>query len=205
MRPIALNGITALDERPDLSDRALVVVLPAIAEGDRRTETEFRADFEALRPAILGALYDAVSCALRCRGQRQVARRLRMADFVERIEAASPALGWADGAFTEVYAENQATAVHNVLADNPLARAIREVAKERGEWEGSAIDLLPLIDARVADSTRKHRSWPSTGQALGGALRRLAPALRTVGVDVSNLRVGHARQRTWIIQHRADQ
>ena len=125
-----------------------------------------------------------------------------MADFAELIEAAAPALGWADGAFTEVYADNQATAVRNIIEDNPVARAIREIAEERGEWEGSASELLPLIDARVSDSIRKHRSFPSTPAALGGALARLAPSLRAVGIDATQGRGGKERKRTWTILHK---
>jgi hypothetical protein len=205
VRPIILNGITALDTRADLGDRGLVVDLPAIRGENRRTEAEFWADFEAARPAILGAAYDAVSCALRRSGERRVTRRLRMADFVEWIEAAAPALGWAEGAFTEAYAENQATAVHNVIEDNPIARAVRQLGEERGEWEGSASDLLPLLDAKTPENTRKHRSWPATAAKLGRKLRRLMPALRTVGVDIIYDRVGHDRQRTWTIRYQANE
>ena len=204
-RPILLNGITALDSRPDLGSRALVVVLPGIRESERRTETEFWADFDAARPAILGALYDAVSCALRRSGKRRVKRRLRMADFVEWVEAAAPALGWPEGTFPDVYADNAATAVRNIIEDNPVARAIRELAEERREWEGSASELLPLIDARVSDSIRKHRSFPSTPAALGGALARLAPSLRAVGIDMIQGRGGKDRKRTWTILYKADQ
>jgi putative DNA primase/helicase len=203
MSPIILNGITALDTRADLGDRSLVLVLPAIREVDRRTEAEFWADFDAAAPAILGALYDAVSCALRRSGERRVTRRLRMADFAEWIEAASPALGWLDGTFPEVYSDNQATAVRNVIEDSPLAHAIREIAEEKGEWEGSASELLPLVEGRVSDSTRKHRSFPSTPATLGAALARLAPPLRTVGVDARKGRVGRERQRTWTIRYSA--
>lgn len=204
-RPIVLNGITALDTRPDLGNRALVVVLPAIQASERRTEAEFWAEFYAARPAILGALYDAVSCALRRSGKRRVKRRLRMADFVELIEAAAPALGWKAGSFTDVYTDNAATAVRNIIEDNPVARAIRELAEERGEWEGSASELLPLIDARVSDSIRKHRSFPSTPAVLGAALARLAPSLRAVGIDMIQGRGGKDRKRTWTIVNKANQ
>ena len=203
VRPILLNGITALDTRADLGDRGLVVVLPPIGRENRQTEAEFWAAFETARPAILGAIYDAVSCALRRSGKRRVMRRLRMADFAEWIEAAAPALGWTEGAFVEAYAENQATAVHNVIEDNPVARAVRQLVEDRGEWEGSASELLPLLDAKTLDNTRKHRSWPKTPAILGAALKRLMPALRTVGVNIMYDRVGHDRQRTWTIRYQA--
>jgi hypothetical protein len=64
-RPIILNGIEDAVERPDLSDRAIVLTLEPIAEEKRRPEEEFWAEFETARPAILGALLDAVATGLK--------------------------------------------------------------------------------------------------------------------------------------------
>ena len=128
--------------------------------------------------------------------------RLRQADFVELIEAAAPALGWAEGVFTEVYADNAATAVRAVIEDSPFASAVREFAEECVEWDGSASELLPLIDSRVSESIRKHRSFPKTPEAVGSALKRFAAALRTVGVDLRFDRVGQKRKRTWTIHYK---
>ena len=66
-RPIILNGIPSLTDRADLADRALTIHLATIAEDARDPEDELLAAFEAKRPAILGALLDAVSCAPRSR------------------------------------------------------------------------------------------------------------------------------------------
>ena len=64
-RPIMLNGIPSLTDRADLADRAVTIHLAAISEDVRRPEDEMFAAFEAKRAAILGALFDAVSAALR--------------------------------------------------------------------------------------------------------------------------------------------
>ena len=203
VRPTLLNGITDLGARSDLSDRALTITLPAIGEDVRRTEAEFWADFEAARPGILGALYDAVSCALRRQGEVELPRKLRMADFAVWIEAAAPALGLEPGEFVRAYADNRAVAVRQAIEDNPLAKAVREMAEQAERWEGAASALLPLLDARVSEAARKHRSHPSTPAALGKALVRLAPDLRQVGVDVRRHRcTGDARERRWVIEYK---
>ena len=80
-RPLILNGIPDLASRADLSDRALHITLSPIAPEARRTERELFADFEAARPAILGALLDALSSVLRNRETIAVERVERMADF----------------------------------------------------------------------------------------------------------------------------
>ena len=64
-RPIVLNGIPSLTDRADLADRAVTIHLAVIPEDARQPEDELFAAFEAKRPAILGALLDAMSAALR--------------------------------------------------------------------------------------------------------------------------------------------
>ncbi|MDQ3477340.1 MAG: hypothetical protein M3492_13715 [Actinomycetota bacterium] len=46
--------------RGDLLDRAITVELPRIPDHERRLERDLWAAFEAERPALLGALLDAV-------------------------------------------------------------------------------------------------------------------------------------------------
>src|SRR5262252_5298711 len=59
-RPVILNGIEDIVERPDLADRAIFLTLEPIGEERRRPEAELWAGFETERPRILGALLDAV-------------------------------------------------------------------------------------------------------------------------------------------------
>src|SRR5690606_29274797 len=62
-RPVMVNGINCVAVRGDLLDRA--VLLDIVLPKKRRSEQELEADFESKRPLILGALYDAISAALR--------------------------------------------------------------------------------------------------------------------------------------------
>src|SRR5712692_123908 len=63
-RPILLNGIAEVPTRSDLLDRSLVVDLPRIPDERRKLESDLWPAFELARPAILGALITAASCAL---------------------------------------------------------------------------------------------------------------------------------------------
>jgi hypothetical protein len=55
-RPIILNGIEKVITRPDLADRAILLMLAPIAERQRRPETALWREVELARPRILGAL-----------------------------------------------------------------------------------------------------------------------------------------------------
>ncbi len=80
-RPIVLNGIEEVITRPDLADRAIFVTLEPISERRRRTERELWRDFELQRPAILGALLDALRTDCATLPEVRIARAPRMADF----------------------------------------------------------------------------------------------------------------------------
>ena len=64
-RPTIINGIGGVATRPDLLDRAILLRLPQILDDQRRDERDFWETFDAAAPQILGAICDAVACALR--------------------------------------------------------------------------------------------------------------------------------------------
>jgi len=200
-RPIALNGIADLLERDDLSDRALPVLLERIPEEARQSEAALWAAFEHDRPAILGALLDAVSSALRNLPTTHLDRLPRMADPALWVVAAAPALGWAPGAFMAAYSDSRAVTATTALDDSPVARAVLTLLEEHPTWQGSASALLAVLNAgqseteRRADglpkryagqseTERKADGWPKRANTLSGALRRLAPSLRAANADV---------------------
>ena len=55
-RPVILNGIEDIITRPDLADRAILLMLAPITERQRRPENALWREFELARPHILGAL-----------------------------------------------------------------------------------------------------------------------------------------------------
>jgi hypothetical protein len=185
-RPILLNGIEELLTRGDLLDRALLLYLPAVPKQRRRAEHVLWADFEEARPRILGALLDCVSGALRELPNIQLPEAPRMADFAIWATAAERALGCPPGEFLEVYAANREVAEDLALEAAPVAHAIQDFADAQIAlpWEGTATELLAKLGAHTDDDTRHSRSWPKTPTSLSNALRRLAPALRGVGLGI---------------------
>jgi len=183
-RPIALNGIADLLERDDLSDRALPVLLERIPEEARQAEAALWAAFEHDRPAILGALLDAVSTALRRLPTTQLDRLPRMADCTLWVVAAEPALGWEPGAFMTAYSESRVLAASITLDDSPLARAVINLTAKRDEWKGSASELLAVLNEDRDEKERKVDGWPKRANTLSGMLRRIAPNLRAVAIAV---------------------
>jgi hypothetical protein len=197
MRPCALTSIEDLASRGDLLERSIIIRLPRISEQRRRTERQFWTEFEQARPAILGALLDAVSAALARVDTITLDAMPRMADFAVWVTAAEPALGWAPGAFLTAYRGNQRDANELALEASPIVVPLRKLMEQETAWEGTAGDLLEKLAALAGEKAVKEKEWPKRANVLSGKLRRLAPNLAQVGVGVDFERQpGGRRSRT---------
>jgi hypothetical protein len=202
MRPVILTGIEELVTRGDLLDRSVTVTLRNIPEDQRRPENEIWADFNEALPGLLGALYDAVSAALRDLPNTHLDRLPRMADFALWVTAAEPALGLRRGEFMAAYAGNRAAGHELALESSPIPKAILDFVENNGIWNGSASQLSAELDQRADEKTRAMKNWPKTPAALSGTLRRLAPNLRSVGVEVG---FGRNKQSRYITLERLEE
>ena len=191
-RPLLLNGISDIDQYADLTSRTVRVVLDPIPEEARKTDQEVRAAFEMARPRLLGALYTAVSGALRRLPATELPRKPRMADFALWATAAEEALGWEPGAFMAAFDENQETAVLDGLAGDTVAQCLVGLVVdldckpnlERPCWEGTASELYNELCGYVSDQTRRGKYWPGSPRWLVGRLRKIAPGLRVAGINL---------------------
>lgn len=183
-RPVLLNGIPALASRPDLADRAVALTLPAMTAEARRPEAAFWSEFDAAAPRILGALFDGVSVALRNRATVTLPRLPRMADFALWSAAGFPAFGWKPDQFVAAYETNRARGVEEAVEADPLAAAVLEIASERSTYIATATALLAEINAKVSLEVSRDKVWPKDGTRLSNRLRRVAPALRALGVEI---------------------
>lgn len=193
-RPIILNGIPDFVTRGDLADRSVKVTLHPIAPDQRREESVLLAEFERVRPRVLGALFDALAHALATVAQVVLPTLPRMADAVKWITAAEPALGWEPGRFLAALDRATSEAATNVVEADVVALAVRRFASTT-PWRGSAGDLLRALERQDPDVT-KSKFWPRTPQGMAGGLRRCAPDLRSIGVILAQDPVEDRARRT---------
>lgn len=197
-RPAIITGIGEVATRGDLIDRSILVTLEPIPEADRLTEATLRERFDDRAPHAFGALLKAASTALGRLHEVDLQRLPRMADHARWVEAAAPALGWEPGEYIATFDQMRRSAVETALEASPLTAPIRALAV--GGWEGTATELLRHLEDLVEDDVLRRRSWPKSARALSTALRRLAPDLRSEGIEITDQRVGHDRRRTWRIE-----
>lgn len=187
-RPAILNGISEFASRPDLLERTLIINLPAIPAEKRQPENVIIEMFEKARPAILGAVLDAVVLTLRNLSNVKITECPRMADFGQWAAAGAAAIGAEPGEVVSLILEKQNEALLSEL-DAPIPQAIFELLEARaGQVEMLLSELLLKLDEIVGPDAAKKKGWPTNPRGLQSALTRLTPVLRVAGVKVESLK-----------------
>jgi hypothetical protein len=188
-RPQMFNGITDVATRPDLLDRSVIVTLTPIDETQRRPEDELWREFEAARPRILGALLDALAHGLANLEHVRLTRLPRMADFAKWLVACERGLGWMPGTFMQAYTANRADANASAIESSLIGNAVLMLIERQGDFDGHQKDLKAELEAALPSDAggrpRLPAAWPKTPHAFGGELRRVAPNLRAMGVNLT--------------------
>ena len=193
MRPVVINGIGDLAVRGDLLDRSLLLYPPEISDEKRRPEDVFDLEFEAARPRLLGALLDAVSTAIKEIDGVHLDRYPRMADFTKWTVAASSALSFTTEEFLAAYEANRRVGDTVALEADRLADLVIDLVMHSGPWSGTATELLDLLGERAPQEVTRSRDWPRSAIGMGNTVRRIAPALRSKGVEVVFERLARGR------------
>lgn len=201
-RPVVLNGIGDYAARGDLLDRSILLNLPTIDAKERRTERELWIELAHTAPKILGALCNAAVVGLRNHAVTKLTWVPRMADFAQWVVACEPALPWNAGAFLSAYQQNRASTVqdpleHSIVTDEFLVWAnVNVLSTQPVEIQANA--LLQALNAHFHDDERRILSepkWPKTPAQLSQELRRLAPALRQAGFELTSGKTPNGRHR----------
>jgi hypothetical protein len=203
MRPIILTGIEAVATRPDLLDRSMLFDLSPIPEDVRKTEEELYQAWEKVRAGVLGALLDAVVCALKNFSSVRLPSLPRMADFAKWVTAAESALGWPEGTFLKDYLEGQADSNEVALEAYAIVEPLRQLMANQDQWEGKPSELLEKLSEFVTN-LKSIEGWPKRANILSGQLKRLAPNLRKAGLDVSFGSIGRGKSKGRRITIRAN-
>ena len=182
--PVVLNGIGAVITRADLLDRAIALCLPTIRE--RMTEEEHTLALTKAAPGIFGALLDMLARTLGVLPKVEIppAQRPRMADFAQLGEAMNRATGGKDGEFLALYTTHRREAIRRTVDSNPVSVACMEFVETGRSYSGTVKGLLAELN-HFSMSMERGDYWPKSPRGLGDSLRRVAPALRQIGIQVS--------------------
>ncbi|NEC92620.1 ATP-binding protein [Streptomyces sp. SID12501] len=188
-RVLALTTIDAGALAGDLAERVLLLDLQLIDSERRRSEEELDATFAAVRPAVLGALFDVLACVLAVLPSVRLESMPRMADFARVLAAVDQTQGWNT---LGDYLATSANVATDALEGDPFALAIGHLVDQAGTWQGTAAQLL---EALPVPGGIRPPNWPKDATRAGGRVKRLAPLLRSTGITVDDTQRSRDRHR----------
>jgi hypothetical protein len=192
-RPAIWTGINEVATRGDLVDRTISIELPTVPEEARKQEAEVEEQFRKAAPKLFGALLTRIAGSLRELPNVRIDRLPRMADFATFAVAAEQGAGEPER-FLEVYRAERADAFARAVEGSPAGAALLQFLEEHSYgWEGSTAALLPELKKQLPDPDRPPRGFPENPRSLGKQIRRIAPALRSMGWDVAAGRTNKAK------------
>lgn len=178
-RPLLLNGITQTATRGDILDRMVALRLEAVTYRPGIFQ-----EFEAARPALLGALLTVVSAALRNWRGVKIENPPRMVDFATWVVAAERELGFTEGEFLKAYRANRQDLSDVTLEFSPIGHPLMRLidannhGNPAGSWQGSIKDLFREL------GSSHDPGWPKNEKAVAGELHRIEANLSAAGYAV---------------------
>ena len=167
-RPIWLEGISNVVSEGDLQSRAIIFQLEALQ--GYRTLAELDREFERQRPRILGALLDMMVQGLQLLPETRFVASSRLADFEHWCVACEIP------SFETAFTANRENAIQTMLSFDPIGKAVWVLAEKEKKWTGNMTNLLDIVGPPAGLKSPKK---------LSDELRRLRPALQTIGVRIT--------------------
>lgn len=176
-RPVILNGIEDIGERPDFLDRSITIHLPAIGPEKRKSETELRKKFESILPNIMGALFDLAHKVTRMINGQTYPNLPRMTEFAIIGIGIEKVLDYRSGFFVEAYHQGKERQNNQIISTNPLLITIKYFMADKPLYEGTPHNLFSCLKA-IASAQNLHYGFPQTPACLTKALNRHQSSLR---------------------------
>ncbi len=185
-RPVVLNGISASITAQDLIDRTLTIETPVITA--RAEVCDLWQQFEANHGGLFGALLDIMAKALQILPTVNLALedRPRLAEFVRFGMAIAEASGTQGVHFLNHFNEARKESIARTIDASPVASALLDWfdARDKREARMTCKDILAELERFRPQGTD---AWPRSGKGLSDAMRRAAPALRTLDIECRSL------------------
>lgn len=202
-RAMLVNGINNPTERGDFMDRALPVEYERIPKSERRAESDLWAEFEQDHPALLGAVLDALSGAIRLR--TPLAETPRLADWAEYAAAVYEYMGWGRDQFAKDWNAVEEKQHEAALEGSPVAQAVRKLMEDRSNHADTAAKLhdeLTTVADGMGLNPDRNRLWPKTSNMLWKRIKEASPTLETYGIRAEQVSVGRGKDKRRVISLR---
>lgn len=185
-RPVVLNGISAAVTAQDLIDRTISIETPLITN---RTEiTDLWNQYEPNHANLLGALLTIFSESLsRLKSiTLPAADRPRLAEFAKLGMAVAETMGKSGSDFLAQFNSSRQETIARTIDASPVASALIEWFDDNNR-RTTKLPVKELFSQIERKKPTNADSWPRSAKGFADTLRRIAPALRYMGIECRSL------------------
>lgn len=182
---LVLNGIHVFVTESDLVSRCVNISLHPIGDGQRQSEADLGAKFEAELPSLIYTLHILAARVLAATDSVKVSYKSRMADFSCWVAGLEAVLKLPQGALQQAYKTNVEQAKVAGVVDDSLFVALTTFAKRYSRsnpWHGTPHELLSALEAQTSVSLGS--DMPRNAAAMSRKLPMIHDALASNGVHV---------------------
>jgi len=178
---LVLNGIDIMPTQSDLASRCLLLKLKHIDEKTRKTESELEDIFVDSLSEILGAIFNALSEAMKVITTLSPTRLPRMAEPFKELLAIAIALGVSQSEFERIYFENLAE-IDKERSGIAVVQAVVEFMTS-GAVQGRGIEdkVTNLFQKIRANYSGNRNDLPPNASHFSRKLKRERNALEAAG------------------------
>lgn len=171
--PVLMNGI-GYSKLPDLAQRFVTIELKRMSDADRKLETDIWKEFESQHPFLLGGLCQALSNTMRALrdGFKRPSALPRLADFAVFAHAAECGNGWPEGVVENAFKRSYETNLDEIIDNNPFFSCLSDYIEEKGDFQGTTLELLNAINERTRENYKRLDEWPKTANGVSMVLRK---------------------------------
>src|SRR5215212_4544700 len=184
MRAVVLNGINPPTDRSDVQDRTLPIELDRLPKEGRLPEDDFWMQFYLKQPELLGAIFTALSGALRERHNISLDEKPRLADWGLYAAALYKDQGWGVDQFVEDWETVEKNQQQGTLDGSIVAQVIISYMKTHDRVEQPAAKLHATLEDHAEDDfdLSRDKTWPKTGRTLWKRIREVTTLLEAHGI-----------------------
>ncbi len=183
-RVVGICGINQVATKPDLLDRSIIVPLERIPDGMREEEKQLEAEFEQIKPYLLGSLFDAISTTLRLAPTLELTSKPRMADYFKYATAAAKHFNFTEIQLADAFNQNVKQQNEEAIDSSPVAQTLIEFMANQSTWQGKSSELYDKLED-IADKIKIKKGFPKAPSWLWRKIKDIRPNLMACGISIN--------------------
>lgn len=189
LNPVIITSTVTTIGEYDLTERMLKITCDKPL--NYRLNSRMKKEMGAIRPRVMGFLFDTLAKALTEIEHVSDQNLFRMADYHLLGRSVERVLEWPNGSFDQALLENQKQIAFEIVSQNTLLTQVHSFIEKTRQWKGEPSALKQKLIENSADNSVKKELEQLKINLIGMTLESHSPYLGIMGVNFQYDRKAH--------------